>query len=163
MHSTGPGYRASPWLRAAALLALSLVGVDAKATGIESERLRAAIVRETPRPLLVERDTEMTRAAAVAAAIPGAEVFQGLGASMAPLYASRTAVVVAPVRFGDLRKGMTVVYVNRSGRRVAHALTGDVRQGWVAQGMNNDFEDDELVTPANLVGVIVQAFAASPG
>ncbi len=46
----------------------------------------------------------MKRAERAAAAIPGAEAFWGVGESMEPLYASHTAVVVAPVRFAICRK-----------------------------------------------------------
>jgi hypothetical protein len=83
----------------------------------------------------------------------------GVGESMEPLYATHTAIVVAPVEYKNLQKGMTVVYVNREGRMVAHALTGDLPKGWVAQGVNNDDEDDDLVTADNLVGVIVKAYS----
>lgn len=142
-------------------LGFSLLALKAQA-GISSPRLLAAIAAQTPAATRVERGTELQRAGVAAAAIPGAEIFQGVGASMEPLFPRATAVVVAPVEFRNLRKGMTVVYRDRQGRRVAHALTGDVPQGWVAQGVHNDFEDDELVTPQNLVGVVVQAFAARP-
>jgi hypothetical protein len=54
-----------------------------------------------------------------------------------------------------------VVYLNSRGRMVAHSLTGDLPKGWIAQGVNNDKEDDDLVTKRNLVGVIVKAFSAS--
>jgi len=131
----------------------------AHAAGIKSERLLASIIKETPKAMLVSRGQEMNRAEAAAAVISGAAAFWGVGESMEPLYTSRTAIVVAPVKFKELKKGMTVVYLNRRGRMVAHALTGDIPQGWIAQGVNNDEEDDDVVTKDNLIGVIVQAFA----
>ncbi len=57
---------------------------------------------------------------------------------------------------------MTVVYLNREGRLVAHSLTGDVPHGWIAQGINSDREDEDLVTSRNLIGVIVQAYSQLP-
>jgi hypothetical protein len=129
------------------------------AAGIKSERLLAAIVKETPQVSLVAHGEEMSRAEAAAAQIPGAAVFWGVGESMEPLYPSNTAVVVAPRPFKHLKKGMTVIYVNRRGRMVAHALTGDLPKGWIAQGVNNDKEDDDLVTEENLVGIVVLAYA----
>src|SRR4029077_20782261 len=95
-----------------------------------------------------------------AAAIPGAEAMWGVGSSMEPLYASNTAIIVAPVKFNELKKGMTVVYMSSRGRMVAHSLKTDLPKGWVVQGVNNDEEDDDLVTKKNIVGVIVNAYSA---
>jgi hypothetical protein len=146
--------------RMVAFLAGLLAAVSAQA-GITSERVLAAIIRETPASVLVSGGQQMKQAERAAAAIPGAEAFWGVGDSMEPLYASHTAVVVAPVRFCDLQEGMTVVYLNREGRLVAHSLTGDVPRGWIAQGINSDREDEDLVTSGNLVGVIVRAYSQS--
>ncbi len=150
-----------PARRVVAPLAWLLVAMSAQA-GITSERLLAAIIRRTPASVLVSEGQQMKQAERAAAAIPGAEAFWGVGDSMEPLYASHTAVVVAPVRFCDLQEGMTVVYLNREGRLVAHSLTGDVPRGWIAQGINSDNEDEDLVTSRNLIGVIVQAYARLP-
>lgn len=136
---------------------VAVLGSTASAA-IKSERLLAAILKHTPESVLVPAGEQMKRAEAWAADIPGASVYWGVGRSMEPLFADRTAVVVAPVKFKDLRKGMTVIYVNSRGRMVAHSLTGDLPKGWIAQGVNNDEEDDDLVTKNNLVGVIVGAF-----
>lgn len=127
--------------------------------GIKSERLLAAILQQTPAATVVGAGEQLRQAEHAAAAIPGAEALWGVGASMEPLFPSKTAVVVVPVKFQDLKKGMTVVYMSRRGRMVAHSLTGDMPQGWIAQGVNNDREDDDLVTRVNLVGVIVQAYS----
>jgi hypothetical protein len=145
-------------IRAAALLIAGASAVPGYA-GIKSERLLAAIITQTPEAALVSQGEEMKQAEAAAAQIPGAEALWGVGASMEPLYATHTAIVVAPVKFKELKKGMTVVYVSSSGRMVAHSLTGDVPKGWIAQGVNNDEEDDDLVTKENIVGVIVQAYS----
>jgi hypothetical protein len=163
MNSTNSSRRAARAIRAALFLTLSLAAMaSAQAVGIKSERLLASIIKETPKVSLVTRGEEMSRAESAAAEIPGATAFWGVGASMEPLYTSRTAIVVAPMKFKELKKGMTVVYINRRGRMVAHSLTGDLPKGWIAQGVNNDEEDDDLVTKENLVGVIVQAYAEMP-
>lgn len=148
-------------VRAALCATLALAAVATAHARIKSERLLAAIIRQTPASTLVTSGQQIAAAEAAAAEIPGAEAMWGVGESMAPLYASHTAIVVAPIAFKDLKKGMTVVYVNHEGDRVAHALTGDVPKGWIAQGVNNDEEDDDLVTADNLVGVIVKAYSES--
>jgi hypothetical protein len=151
---------ASRLVRATVFVASVLAASSAQA-GIKSERLLAAILKQTPASVVVSPGEQMQRAEAAAAQIPGAEALWGVGHSMEPLFTDKTEVVVAPVKFKDLKKGMTVVYVNSAGRMVAHSLTGDVPKGWIAQGVNNDEEDDDLVTSDNLLGVIVQAFATT--
>ncbi|PTY01148.1 hypothetical protein DB354_00455 [Opitutus sp. ER46] len=136
-------------------------GLSAQA-GIKSERTLAAILKHTPASTIVATGEQIRAAEHAAASIPGAEAMWGVGESMAPLYSSRTAIVVAPIKFSDLRKGMTVVYVSRRGNMVCHSLTGDLPKGWIAQGVNNDEEDDDLVTANNLVGVIVGAYSEMP-
>ena len=133
--------------------------VEGASAGIKSEKLLAAIITQTPESKLVPAGTQMKAAETAASQIQGATAFYGVGNSMEPLFASRTAVVVAPVQFKQLRKGMTVVYVNNRGRMVAHSLTGDLPKGWIAQGVGNEKEDDDLVTAHNLIGVIVDAYA----
>ena len=127
--------------------------------GIKSEKLLAAIIKQTPQATLVTNGQQMKQAEAAAAQIMGAQAFWGVGASMEPLYPSHAAIVVAPIDYKELKKGMTVLYVNRRGRMVCHSLTGDLPKGWIAQGVNNDEEDDDLVTKRNLIGVIVQAYS----
>lgn len=144
-----------------AVVLVVLCGVASTQAGIKSEKILAAILTHTPAPVIVSHGRQMIEAEKAAAAIPGAETLWGVGTSMEPLYASHTAVIVAPVKFNELKKGMTVVYINSRGRMVAHSLTGDLPKGWIAQGVNNDNEDDDLVTKRNLVGVIVKAFSAS--
>ena len=153
----------STTLRFFRILALGATVVTAATAhaGIKSERLLAAIIKQTPASTLVSSGQQIKAAEAAASEIPGAEAMWGVGESMEPLYASHTAIVVAPISFKELKKGMTVVYVSREGHMVAHALTGDVPKGWIAQGVNNDEEDDDLVTKDNLVGVIVKAYSES--
>jgi hypothetical protein len=141
---------------------LGLIAVGSVKAGIKSERLLAAILQQTPESIIVSPGEQLKRAEQIAAEIPGAEAFFGVGHSMEPLFASGTAIVVAPIQFKDLKKGMTVVYINGRGRMVAHSLVGDLPKGWIAQGVGNDEEDDDLVTKENLVGVIVHAVAEMP-
>lgn len=162
MHSEFAVLRLRRTLRGAVLTAVLAATLAAARAGITSERLLAAVVERTPEPTLVADGMQLRSAKQAAAAIAGAQVFVGAGESMAPLYASRTAVVVAPTAFAQLERGMAVVYRTSDGRLVAHVLTGDLREGWIAQGLANDTEDDELVTSRNLIGVIVAAFADAP-
>lgn len=147
------------FLRAAMGMAVAAVTVGSSYAGIESQRLLAAIKHETPAATLVPASAVWVRAQAAATEIQGGRALTGVGKSMAPLFKESTAVVVAPHDFTALRKGMTVVYRNGQGRLVAHALAAKMPQGWVAQGVGNDFEDDDLVTAANLVGVVVAAYS----
>ncbi len=119
------------------------------------------IVALAPAPVLVKKGAELRTAEAAAANVTGAQAFLGAGESMQPIYASGTAIVVTPAEFTDLRPGMSVVYVNRDGRGVAHALVEKSGGGWIARGVNNPQQDEELVTVRNLVGVITQAYASS--
>lgn len=146
-------------VRGVVLFSVALVGAASVEAGIKSERLLAAIIKQTPESTLVPTGEQLKRAEAAAATIRGASAFWGVGESMEPLFASGTAIVVAPIEFKKLKKGMTVVYINRRGRMVAHSLKGDLPKGWIAQGVGNDKEDDDLVTKRNLVGVIVQAYS----
>lgn len=130
--------------------------------GIKSERTLAAIITRTPAPRLVAEGTQLKTAEKFAAALPGrAHALWGIGRSMEPLYATNTAVVVEEISYDDIKKGMTVVYVKNNGRRVAHSIVGETRGGFLAQGVNNDEEDAELVTPENFIGVITHAFASA--
>lgn len=135
---------------------------SATAGGIKSERLLTAILTHTPASILVPTGRQWQQAEEAAAEIPGAFAFWGVGESMEPLFPHHTAIVVAPTAFSELKKGMTVVYVTRTGRMVAHSLIGDIPGGWIAQGINNEEEDEDLVTRENLVGVIVEAYSEIP-
>ena len=95
------------------------------------------------------KDAEM-----LAARDPGRTALVGGGTSMNPVYGDNTMLVAVPIDFKDLQVGMHVVYVNRNNRRVAHRLVAKESKGWRAQGLNNPEEDNDLVTPENLIGVI---------
>lgn len=129
--------------------------------GIKSERTLAAIIERTPAPRLVAEGTQLKTAEQFAATLPRAHALWGIGRSMEPLYAPNTAVVVQEINYDDIKKGMTVVYVKSNGRRVAHSVVGETRGGFLVQGVNNDREDNELVTEENFIGVITQAFASA--
>jgi hypothetical protein len=158
MKSTPRANRISRLIRGAVLVTIGFAATTAQA-GIRSERLLAAIIKHTPASTVVSPGEQIRAAEKAAKTIPGAEAMWGVGESMEPLYASHTAIVVAPIEFKNLEKGMTVVYQSRDGHMVAHAITGDVPKGWIAQGVNNDNEDDDLVTADNLIGVIVGAYS----
>ncbi len=129
--------------------------------GIKSERTLAAIIAQTPSPRLVAEGSQLKAAEAAAAALPGAQAFWGIGRSMQPLYATNTGVVVQEIDYEQIKKGMTVVYLKSTGVRVCHSVVGETRGGYLVQGVNNDEEDAELVTPDNIIGVIVQAYASA--
>lgn len=158
MQSTPRVHRLTRLLSGVALVVFAL-GATTVHAGIRSERLLAAIIKHTPASTIVSPGEQIRAAEKAASAIPGAEAMWGVGESMEPLYSTHTAIVVAPIEFAKLQKGMTVVYQSRSGEMVAHSLTGDVPKGWIAQGVNNDDEDDDLVTSDNLIGVIVGAYS----
>ena len=149
-------------IRVAGALVAVLVGFSTGTqAGIKSQRQLSAIATHTPAPHVVTEGDQLKHAEKMAAQIKDAIAFRGIGQSMEPLYAPNTAVVVAPIRYDDIKKGMTVVYVKRSGRHVAHAVIGETRGGYLVQGINNDEADAEVVTERNLIGVVVQAYASA--
>jgi hypothetical protein len=158
MKSTPRANRVSRLIRGTVLVTIGFLATAAQA-GIRSERLLAAIIKHTPASTIVSSGEQIRSAEQAAKTIPGAEAMWGVGDSMEPLFSSHTAIVVAPIDFNKLEKGMTVVYQSRDGHMVAHSITGDVPKGWIAQGVNNDQEDDDLVTADNLIGVIVGAYS----
>jgi hypothetical protein len=117
--------------------------------------------RNAPLPTLVPRGKELAHAEAAAAKNQGDFALYGVGASMEPVYLSGTAIVVHPTVYCALRPGQAVVYINRRGFHVAHMLVEKLAKGWVAVGLNNNSEDDDLVTSDNLVGTIKSAYIAS--
>jgi phage repressor protein C with HTH and peptisase S24 domain len=90
----------------------------------------------------------------------GREALVGGGESMNPVYGDNTMLVVHPIEFSQLKAGMTVVYTGRHGRRVAHQLIKREGKGWRAQGINNPDEDNDLVTPENLIGVVYASLSS---
>jgi hypothetical protein len=152
----------APWARLATLLLLAggVVFFSGCSTVTARQNLDT-IVALAPAPTLVTKGQELSAAETAAAPLAGAHAFVGVGNSMEPIYASGTALVVTPCAFQQLRRGMSVVYVNHNGQGVAHVLKGKIHDGWIAQGTNNPLEDQDLVTEANLVGVITQAYASA--
>jgi signal peptidase I len=143
----------------AAFVAVALgAGLTAQA-GIKSDRLLARIINHTPAPELVADGLQMQAAEKHAAARAGATAFYGVGSSMEPLYAPKTAIVVEPIAYDDIKKGMTLVYRKANGGLVAHSVIDEDRRGYVVQGVNNDEPDAVSVNERNLVGVITAAFA----
>jgi hypothetical protein len=143
--------------------ALAMVGAVIFCSGCSTmsvQRDLGAIMAMGPVPQIVAKGQELLAAQQAAAQVRGGQAFRGLGDSMQPLYASGTAIVVTPCDFSKLRKGMQVLYVNHDGFGVAHVLVGDLPNGWIAQGVGNKDEDEDVVTPANFVGVITQVYAS---
>lgn len=94
----------------------------------------------------------------VAGREPGRVTAKGTGASMAPVFGDNTLLVINPIRFEDLQAGMSVAYVNSRGMRVVHKLVSRTKAGWLVIGFNNTRIDEDLVTPANLIGVVYASF-----
>jgi hypothetical protein len=84
----------------------------------------------------------------------------GSGESMKPVYGENTVLVLQRVGFDGLAEGMNVAYRDRSGRVVLHRLVAkEGRRSWRVRGLNNEVEDQERVTPENLLGIVYAAFA----
>ena len=147
-----------------AVCGLLLAGLGAPTSlsaRIKSERVLKAIIAQTPAPQLVAEGQQLKTAERVAARIPGAVAYWGIGQSMEPLYATNTAIVVTPIAYEAVKKGMTVVYLKNNGRRVAHTIVGETRGGYLVQGIENDEPDAGVVNEKNLIGVIVSAYATA--
>lgn len=78
---------------------------------------------------------------------------------MKPVYGENTVLVLQKVAFDSLKAGMNVAYRNQSGRIVLHRLVALESGRWRVRGLNNEDEDDERVTPENLLGIVYAAFA----
>ena len=116
-------------------------------------------VGNSPQPIAVDRHDAWRYAEQVAAQHEGAFVVRGDGASMAPLYPSGTVLVIERVSFEELKRGATVIYRNKDGRPIAHVLVAPSRHGWRTAGLGNQHVDEESVSPENLLGVVVSAYA----
>jgi hypothetical protein len=116
--------------------------------------------RESPVPpsANVNVDQAWQDAKTVAGRQPGREPAMGAGASMQPVYGDNTMLVISPIEYGELREGMSVAYLNRRGVRVVHRLVEKVAGGWRVIGLNNEREDEDLVTRMNLIGVVYASF-----
>jgi hypothetical protein len=82
----------------------------------------------------------------------------GSGTSMLPVYGENTVLVITKIDYDSLQRGMQVAYVASSGARVLHVLLEKGSGGWRVQGLNNEVEDRERVTPLNLIGVVYASF-----
>lgn len=142
---------------------LSLGGCETSATNPEATRPRTQIgVGESGAvpSANVSRLQAWKDANAVAARGTGRESLVGAGTSMSPIFGDNTMLVITPIDYSQLRAGMTVVYMNRHNRRVAHQLIAHEAKGWKAQGLNNPEEDNDYVTPENLIGVVYASMSA---
>lgn len=156
-----PGVRHILRLAVCGLLLAGLGAPPYLSARIKSERMLKAIITRTPAPQLVAEGQQLKVAERAAAQIPGAVAYWGIGASMEPLYATNTAIVVTPIAYDAVKKGMTVVYIKNNGRRVAHTIVGETHGGYLVQGINNDEPDAGVVNEENLIGVIVSAYATA--
>jgi hypothetical protein len=147
-------------LPALATVGLALTGCETTGTTAEpvlsrtSRQARADPAgRATPSSdvgkLQAWRDTEK-----VARAAPGRSPVAGAGSSMQPVYGASSMLVITKVAYADLRPGMNVAYLNRHGTQVVHMILERGHDGWRVQGLNNETEDADRVTPENLLGVV---------
>lgn len=121
--------------------------------------LPAAERTVSPPSAAVTRSQAWRDAEALAAMEPGRFTVIGAGASMRPVYGENTVIVLQKVAFDELAAGMSVAYRGRSGRIILHRLVAPEAGGWRAVGLNNELEDPERVTPANLIGAVYAVFA----
>ena len=98
----------------------------------------------------------------IASLAPGRLEVVGSGDSMRPVYGDATILVISRVPYEELARGMTVAYTTSRGHRVVHQLLVKERGGWRVQGLNNEVEDRERVTPNNLIGVVYASLAYDP-
>lgn len=141
-----------------------LVAAMAVAAGCATQPAARAWVRPVslaPLPLPVAPGRELAAAEAEAALDRRDFALVGSGGSMEPLYRSGTAIVVREVGFRSLAAGQAVVYRHPRGYYVAHVLVAPVAGGWLAAGLAATEPDAVKVTPANYVGVIRAAYAAT--
>ncbi len=89
---------------------------------------------------------------------PGRTVGEGSGQSMAPIFTDGTLVVIHPIAYEELQPDMIVAYRDKFGGVVVHKLVLKGAYGWVARGIGNASDDDELVTAKNLLGVVYATF-----
>jgi hypothetical protein len=120
---------------------------------------------ESPAPSKPVPGTDVSRidawmdAEKIAARDEGRVTVVGAGNSMKPIYGEGTVLVLAKIDYDALREGMQIAYMSSRGRRVVHVLLDRDKRGWRVQGLNNEIEDAERVTPYNLIGVVYASFA----
>ena len=81
-------------------------------------------------------------------------VLKGGGSSMQPVYGEGTILVLKRIPYDHLRVGMAVAYLDHAGDKVVHQLVSKESAGWRVMGLNNAWIDQDLVTAANLIGVV---------
>lgn len=123
-----------------------------------AERINGIYVGKTPEPILLPFEQARQLANTEASHTPGALVVRGSGHSMQPLFLAGNILVVVPVEYAQLSAGSTVLYYNKRGHPVMHVLVANAKPGWRATGLNNEVEDDDFVTPDNLVGIVSKAY-----
>ena len=88
----------------------------------------------------------------------GAMIGQGAGESMTPLYGDNSFFVLRAVDFDSLERGTIIAYRNQHGQIIIHQLIRKRGQKWMAQGLNNNFMDNEWVTDDKFIGVVYAVF-----
>jgi hypothetical protein len=83
----------------------------------------------------------------------------GSGVSMLPVFGENTVLVITKIDYDRLQPGMQVAYMSRGGAQVVHVLMEKEGDGWRVQGLNNETEDHDRVSPSNLIGVVYASFA----
>lgn len=158
MNSVRNGYKWRRWIRLLALTApgalfLSSLGC----VSVETVSPRQTV---PPPSVAVSKNQAWKDAEALAAMDPSRLTVIGSGESMKPVYGENTVLVLQRVRFESLSEGMNVAYRNHEGRVVLHCLVErETSRAWRVRGLNNENEDDERVTPENLLGIVYAAFA----
>ena len=119
--------------------------------------IKGIYVAESPTSRPVPSELLWSQAESRAKELRGTTL-KGSGNSMLPLYQPGTVLVIAPVRFHELKRGQTVVYFKSGHRPVAHVLVAKCKDGWRVTGLNNRGHDDVGVTADNLFGVVAEAY-----
>lgn len=143
-----------PWL---GFLSSASIGVFS--AGCATETFRPPSPALPPPSVAVPKNQAWRDAEALAALDPSRLTVIGSGESMKPVYGENTVLVLQKVAFDSLKAGMNVAYRNQSGRIVLHRLVALESGRWRVRGLNNEDEDDERVTPENLLGIVYAAFA----
>ena len=147
-------HKSRAWVVFGAVVAL--LGVEGCASG---GSLPSPVVVPPP-SVAVAKNQAWRDAEALAALDPTRLTVIGSGESMKPVYGENTVLVLQKVPFESLTEGMNVAYRNEAGRLVLHRLiVRESSRSWRVRGLNNEDEDRERVTPANLLGIVYAAFA----
>lgn len=132
-------------------ISLAVLGALVYCTGCETTGRTKP--QSTVAPMAARRASTV-----VSMGAPGRTVGEGGGQSMAPIFTDGTLVVIHPIAYEDLQPEMIVAYRDKFGGVVVHKLVVKRAYGWVARGIGNAADDDELVTAGNLLGVVYATF-----